>query len=149
MKEELLKHWQIQEGLLQSYRTMFLVSQTLVFLVAAVMTENVPVFCVLIGLGLVLLYTGTTIARARGLDVSYFQMQVLKLERNSMQGDFSGTILDEFKQWQNKSQSEKRRILGEFKLHFSRTRRMMETVLPVTFLILWIVLAAIMLGGLA
>jgi hypothetical protein len=145
MKNELLSHWQIQESLLQSYRGVFLTSQSIVFAVASIIATSVspnkPVFILLIILGLVLLYYWYQIANARGLDVSYFQMMLMKAERNEKLEN----ILTNFKTWQKLNADDKIRILNEFGLSQSRTRITMEIYLPALFLILWIALAIITL----
>jgi hypothetical protein len=145
MKNELLSHWQIQESLLQSYRGVFLTSQSIVFAVASILATSVspnkPVFILLTTLGLVLLYYWYQLANARGLDVSYFQMMLMKAERNEK----LESILTNFKTWQKLNADDKIRILNEFGLSQSRTRITMEIYLPALFLILWIALAIITL----
>ena len=140
MRDEILNHWQIQDSLLQSYRGLFLTSQSIIFAIASVIATNSNpdkiVFIILLILGLILLYLWFNIGRARGLDVSYFQMLLLKDEK----GEKISNIMTNFKEWQSKKSKEKIIELKEFKLDKSRTRTTLERDVPILFLFLWIAL---------
>ncbi len=138
MKVQILNHWQIQESLLQSYRRLFLTSETIIFSVASIIAaESQPnklVFLILLILGSVLLYFWFQIGKARGLDVSYFQMLLLRAEK----GEEIKDLLTNFKKWQFLDKKEKNKILAKFKLEKSRTRTTMEIYVPSLFIILWL-----------
>mgnify|MGYP000913083138 CR=1 FL=1 len=142
MKDEILNHWQIQESLLQSYRGLFLTSQSIIFSIASIIATNPNpdkiVFLILLSLGLLLLWFWFRIGNARGLDVSYFQMLLLKTEN----GETIDKILTRFKEWQCKGRQEKIKILKESKLDKSKTRTTLEIIVPTIFLVLWIFLIA-------
>lgn len=126
-------HWQIQENLLQSYRLMFLTTQTIVFCAALLSTSRLVALLLFAMLGITLLATWVQIAGARALDVSYFQMQLMKQETTPS----SEPVLTRFKAWQRLTKTEKEKILKEYGLHQSQTRRKMEKVIPAIFAGLW------------
>jgi hypothetical protein len=136
IRQELLMHWQIQERLLQSYRLLFLLSQSLLF-VAAAFAQAVTVFLLMLFPAIILLWFWGQIAQARAMDVSYFQMLVIRNEG----GELADRILTRFKQWQKQSAREKEQILKEFGLHKSQTRLKMEKYLPLLFASLWGILS--------
>jgi hypothetical protein len=138
MKDEILSHWQIQESLLQSYRSLFLTSQSIIFSIASIIAtdshSNKIVFLILLILGIVLLYFWFQIGNARGLDVSYFQMLLLRTEK----GEEINDIMINFKRWQILERKRKNNLLKEFELEKSKTRTTMEIYVPTLFLLLWI-----------
>ncbi len=95
-RDELLSHWQIQESLLQNYRTLFLTSQSIIFSIAATNISFMSFMAMLV-LGWVLIWKWREITNARGLDVTYFQTQLLYLEK----GIQPGKIFTEFRFWKN------------------------------------------------
>ncbi len=111
MKEELLRHWEIQERLLQSYRFMFMTTQAVLLsgaaLVAAQASPQPLIFLILLFMGLVLLYAGVMITNARALDVSYFQWQLMLAE----EGHVTDSVLAHFKTWQHMTRMEKQTVL--------------------------------------
>lgn len=143
MKQELLTHWQIQESLLQSYRKLFAITQTIIFSAACVVCTNANpksiIFILLLFLGAVILYYWNQVASARALDVSYFQMMILKAERNEQ----IENIMTNFKSWQKLGKHEKLKLLDDFGLAWSQTRTTMESYIPLLFLILWLALLII------
>jgi hypothetical protein len=153
MKEEILIHWQIQEGLLQSYRNLFLTSQSIIFSIAAIIatssSPNLLVFGTLLFLGIVLLKYWYSICGARGLDVSYFQNELIKLENRSLgNSDISSNknnLMTEFKEWQAKKRSEKLEELEKGYHQISKTRRTLEFIVPLLFAFLWLILLAVVL----
>ncbi len=145
--EEVLNHWQIQENLLQTYRVLFVTSQTLVFSVASItVSQNKPdkiTFFVLLCLGLYLLTLWYKICRSRGFDVSYCQKILLDIENNIEHE----TFMTNFKKWQKKKRDEKVQILSQYEtLPESPTRRNMEFKLPFIFALLWLILSLKVLG---
>jgi hypothetical protein len=142
MNSEILGHWQIQESLLQSYRSLFLTSQSIIFAIGSIVAADDKmkvVFLPMLILGIVLLYFWHDLGTLRGLDVSYFQMQLMKAEN----GKSVGNLMLEFKVWQGLGKKEKRDRLKEFGLHRSKTRLWLEDLVPLLFLVLWICLAGI------
>ncbi|MBS1508433.1 MAG: hypothetical protein JSS79_17475 [Bacteroidetes bacterium] len=133
LRQEILMHWQIQENLLQSYRLMFLITQTIIFCAALLTTSRLLAFLILSILGITLLVCWVQIAGARALDVSYFQMQLMKQEKTPA----SEPVITQFKAWQRLSKMEKEKRLAEYGLHQSQTRRKMEKVIPMLFAGLW------------
>lgn len=136
LRQEILAHWQIQENLLQSYRLMFLTSQTIVFCAALLSTSRLLALILFSILGITLLVCWVQIAGARALDVSYFQMQLMKQETTPT----SEPVLIRFKAWQRLKLVEKENILSEYGLHQSQTRHKMEKVIPALFAGLWTVM---------
>lgn len=143
MKEELLRHWEIQERLLQSYRFMFMTAQSVLLAGAALITaQPTPhrlIFLLLLAIGLVLLYAWVNITNARALDVSYFQMQLMLAE----EGQVTNNVLTHFKTWQHLSRAEKQKVLDQAKLLRSRTRQLLQVYIPLFFGLIWMVLAAV------
>ena len=141
MKQELINYWQIQDALLQSYRSLFLTSQSIIFSIASIIATNAhpnaTVFFILLLLGMTLLYYWFQIVNARGWDVSYFQMLILKLET----GEAIENPMLNFKEWQTKSKQQKISILKEFKLDKSKTRTTLGVILPALFVFLWLFLS--------
>jgi hypothetical protein len=140
-RQEILTHWQIQENLLQSYRLMFLTAQTIIFCAAVISTSRVLVFLMLSFLGIMLLVYWVQITTARALDVSYFQMLLMKHEK----APGSDPVLTNFKAWQRLAKIEKEKILSEYGLHKSQTRGKMEKRIPAIFAALWSVVLIITL----
>jgi hypothetical protein len=138
MRDEIIYHWQIQESLLQSYRGLFLTSQSIIFAIASIIATNPNpekfVFSILLVQGIILLKFWFEIGIKRGLDVSYFQMLLLKSEK----GEATNNIMTNFKEWQSKDRKSKIKILKEFKLDKSRTRTKLEIYVPTLFVFLWI-----------
>jgi len=148
MKDELLKFWHIQEYLLQSYRRLFTTSQSIIFAIASIMATNheptvlsVIVYAVLLILGLFLYYYWNQIAKSTGMDVSYFQMLLLRCE----QGEQLNSIMINFKDWQKQSTKSKLDELKKYDLDHSNARTILEKYLSAVFLILWITLTLIVL----
>lgn len=139
LRAEILSHWQIQEKLLQSYRFLFLISQSILFGFASQSTKEPLIVIVLLMPALVLLVFWFQIGKSRGLDVSYFQMLLIKNEA----GEDTEQILTFFKKWQKLSAMEKEKTLKEVGLHKSQTRLKMERYLPIVFVGMWAVLLCI------
>lgn len=150
MRDELLSHWQIQESLLQNYRTLFLTSQSIIFSIAAT-NNSLMSFIAMLILGWVLIQKWLEITYARGLDVTYFQIQLLDLEK----GKKTGKIFTDFKFWQNSnSNKDKEDFIKRWQMYpsteieklkdvemiKSRTREFLEDCMPRIFRILWVFL---------
>jgi hypothetical protein len=140
MKEELLRHWEIQERLLQSYRFMFMTAQSVLLTGAAVVAAQPAaqpwILIPLMVIGLALLYVGVSITNARALDVSYFQLQLMLAE----EGQVTDNVLAHFKNWQHQSKMEKQELLDRAKLLRSRTRQLLQVYVPLMFGLIWVVL---------
>ena len=149
LRQELLMHWNIQEHLLQSYRSLFLVSQSLLFATAVVITSckenDLVLFILLLFIGMVELRFWYTICRARANDVSYFQWKIMESESLDPDGisEKETAVLTAFKAWQAMALNEKVKLLTGRKLYKSQTRIKMEKGLPFLFLISWIALGFI------
>lgn len=144
-KEELLSHWSIQETLLQSYRGLFLSSQSIIFSVAALVVNsekpNILSFLTLLIIGWVLLAYWVDICTARELDVSFCQMAILQFEKG--EGPSAG-FMTAFKGWQKISKEQKQQQLLHFQLAESQTRKKLSIHLPNIFKFLWVLTAVLL-----
>jgi hypothetical protein len=147
-KEELLSHWSIQESLLQSYRGLFISSQSIIFSVAALIVTaeaktpengiiNIASFLTLLVIGILLLKYWVDICRARELDVSYCQLAILKIEKENETQVVN--FMTEFKIWQTLPEIKKKEILSNTQLSESQTRKRLSRHLPILFLGLWVI----------
>jgi hypothetical protein len=145
---------QIQENLLQYYRTIFITAQSIIFslAVALVSNNNVIFSFILIMPGLITLYYWYTICSSRGHDVSFVQYIILKVEKKEITEPNSPLTL--FKSFQAKKFIDVINDKGEaitlkdidneyLNLLKSNTRKKMEVYLPSMFLIMWIILIII------
>ncbi len=147
IKDEVIQHWRMQEKLLQTYRGFFLISQALVFTGGALIVSELSpnlyrsryAFFALMALGGTLLFFWRRIVPARALDVSYFQMVLLKAEKEPVKSN----ILTTFKEWQKKTAAEKKELLAAHGLRGSVTRNVFEVYIPFVFVLLWLVLAVL------
>jgi hypothetical protein len=145
-KEEVLRHWQIQENLLQGYRLIFLTSQTIIISVASLLVAYreadllaLIVFIVLLTLALTLLDFWRKIAGARALDVSYLQAILFHHERF----ENKESLMREFKSWQKLHRNEKVEFIKNHSIEPSATRVIMEKRIPELFFLLWIILLGV------
>ena len=136
-----------QDQLLQSYRLIFIASQTILISIAMLLiSSNNPLaniffpYVSLFIIGLILFIIWRNITESRELDVSYCHMQLLKIERKEIIQDEKEKPFDFFKNWQNNSHSGKICILNKYKqcLLSSFTRKWMKW-LPWCYLIIWVV----------
>ena len=136
-----------QENLLQSYRAMFISSQTVVISIAALIAASAPqqhiLLATLLILGGVLLACWKYITENRWRNVAYCHMQIEKLENGELtQEDIRNPFLS-FKGWaNNKSQKEKKEEIIAWKEDWfkDQTRRIMQTFLPIIYLIIWFII---------
>jgi hypothetical protein len=138
-----------QDNLLQTYRLIFISSQTIIISIATLIVSVSPdkwkIFP-LFFIGLILLILWWRISEARGFDVSYCHMQLIKIENNeSLDQDEKNKPFVAFKKWQNEEC--KKNILSKFdethdvKLLDSRSRKYLGVVLPLIFLGMWILIS--------
>ena len=143
--DRIIAMWDIQESLLQSYRNIFLTSQSIIFSIAVVIvstsTPYLAFLLLFIGIFMIF-YLWIPICRSRGYDVWFFHWQILQLENGKA---IDQKIFTEFKKWQALDIKEKRKKLEQDKLGKlllrSKVRTKMELYLPWSFVILWITLA--------
>jgi hypothetical protein len=149
MKSEILSYLQIQESLLQSYRGIFLTSESILFAIAGnIITNENPKKCVLLlfcVLGLIACGFWWVIVKERGDFVTYFQ----KLLKDAEKGHSSKAILTKFENWKKNKREEKiqMKLKGLWE-HFTKNfkhpwliaRKLMDVWLPIIFVILWFVM---------
>ena len=138
MEEKLQRYWQMQEMLLQNYRLIFWGIQTSLLIsssiVGAVSSHPRAFYVILLIMAWVLLRFGMKVIKARAMDVSYFQMLILKAER----GEFDGPVLSGFKEWQKLPADVKRKTLIEGGIFPSFTRKVFEFWMPLIYFSVWL-----------
>lgn len=160
-----------QDSLLQNYRLIFISSQSILFPLSALILVDfwryylskgysipfpaLPTLYIMIPLiiaGFGILYFWKKVTYSRGLDVSYWQMQLLKYEWYMGKQLFGRELRTPFisfkKDWQDgKTQQEKKEELNSFekKMLIDITRKRMEIYIPSIFYILWIFIFAFMI----
>lgn len=144
--DQLIAMWGIQDSLLQSYRNIFLTSQSIIFAVAVFVASGSKPYLsfFLLPIGIYLLWIWFTICRSRGYDVWFFHWQLLKFEDGQ---PIDSKIFTNFKKWQSlgvKKQKKKLKNdnLGK-RLLKSQVRVKMEYYLPCIFVVLWGILTVI------
>ncbi len=155
LKDELLQLMGHSEDLLQSYRALFITSQSVMFSVSVFLasskqnTGDIPdiengiylIFLAIAGISLIGLWIYSTFHR--GYAVWYFQWKLLLSEQNVYDSD---APFNDFSTWQSKSVKEKRAELSScytgnkvLSNGFS-VRHILNTLLPGLFLLLWVAL---------
>jgi hypothetical protein len=154
-KTELLTHWQIQENLLQWYRSIFLTSQSILIGFSLNISANesstengVKVNLLFFSVwfsGVISLYFWRSVCKNRALDVSYFQNEIITLENNSSK--INNSLLSEFKLWQKKSYVLKLKDIKKapLKNYIKTTRFKMDILLPSLYFLLWLMLVFVKL----
>ena len=141
-----------QDNLLQTYRNIFIASQTVVISIATLIVAfpNLQlkftfIFQLIIGTFLIIYWKKITYAR--GLDVSYCHMQLEKLEEGiHLTPDENLKPFRAFKDWQRKKLKEKERTLKSYDREHNRdifksyTRKVMSQKLPFIFTIIWVLI---------
>lgn len=153
LEKFLLEMSTYQDQLLQSYRLIFISSQTILISIAMLLLSSgegsVPsllFYFMLLGIGLILLVLWRAITENRELDVSYCHMQLLKLERNErdrdrhLSDDEKKRPFDSFKNWQQYTEDAKISKLNNYDEHFlnSPARKKMNN-LRHWFYLIWFV----------
>jgi hypothetical protein len=82
-KDELISMWGIQDALLQSYRSIFLTSQSILFGIIAVIATKYPILALLLSpIGFCIVHKlWKPICKGRGYDVWFFHLQLLYYEK--------------------------------------------------------------------
>ncbi|MBE3128303.1 MAG: hypothetical protein IMZ60_01335 [Actinobacteria bacterium] len=149
-----------QDNLLQTYRNIFIASQTFIISIATLTTSfnnsnsNLTfIFQLIIGISILIYWRKITYSR--GLDVSYCHMQLEKSEKKTkLTNDEMTKPFYSFKNWQKKSKKEKEKELRNYdnadkkdkrKIFESYTRGVMGTKLPFIYSIVWVLLSLIYL----
>lgn len=147
----LLELTNYQDNLLQTYRNIFIASQTIVISIAILIVASVrqrnPTFIFLLIIGAFIILYWKKITYSRGLDVSYCHMQLEKVEAEiRLTSDERRKPFWSFKDWQHKSVKDKERILKGYDKKHNRdifesyTREIMGTKLPFIFSIVWVLI---------
>lgn len=140
----LLEMSMYQDQLLQTYRLIFISSQTILISIALLLLTSdkesilsLFFYLMLSGIGCILIVYWRNITENRELDVSYCHMQLLKTENNDP--TLSSKHWTSFKDWQKKTMEAKRCELNRYcpSILSSRTREKMHG-LPFWFLGIWI-----------
>jgi hypothetical protein len=151
---ELMYLWGIQESLLQSYRSIFITAESIVFAVAAAIAAIAPqsaLVLTLLGFSLLWLWHEITSNRAR--DVSFVQWLLAQVEH----GEAVSTPLHTFKEfqagavitvgaksvWRYKGKDPESKVNDHPFVNFGKSpsRKWMEVWLPSFFIVLWVVVA--------
>lgn len=146
---ELIALQGIQEMLLQNYRNIFLSSQSLLLAVAVFIASRpqagyFSLFLLAAGIPLCLAWILTD--RSRGLSAHFFECQLLKME----QGIEVSKVYNTWLGWTNlelKARKENLEAtdvckpLTKIPKDWKSTRRVMGTILPVIFMLLWVIMA--------
>jgi len=146
---EIISIWDIQDSLLQAYRTIFITSQSVLFSISVFISTSIKPYYIffVFPMGLYLLWLMYKLTRKRGFGVWFCQLQILKIEKNSFY--FTGKFLTEFKKFMQLSNKKKAIILKNDKigkgLISDRTRKSMDFEISGIFLALWIALVVVTL----
>jgi len=132
--------WDIQDSLLQSYRNLFLSSQSVLFGIAVFVAQGrLPALSLLLGciaFPLLILWRGIT--RSRGYDVFFFHLRLLRLEAGET---VEQDIFTAFKRWQRQPIDERlSKIVSDPRgkeLIDSKTRVRLDWHLPIAFGVCW------------
>jgi len=146
----------LQDHLLQSYRMFFITSQSILIPLSALIIFSGDLYDIvelifiipLISIGLISLFFWSRITARRGVDTSYWHMQLLKNENylgKKLSEVEKKNCFSEFKKWQFKSLKERKNILKKYKLLESPPRNFMEWWIPKFFYILWMTIFALMI----
>ena len=123
--------------MLQAYRGIFITAESILFGIGVVVAASDVRFWLvaLMGaLGIVLAFVWMNVSTARGRAVSFFQREIRRAESGAViRGAFS-----RFKEWQDTAVKEQRTITRE--VAPSSTRLWMNYILPIVFMLLWVVL---------
>ena len=137
---QLISMWDIQDGLLQSYRSIFITSESILLAISTtILTSNVPYLSIILSvLGYFVLHIWKSICNARALDVSFLQWLLLRIDRLGIDVE---KPVDAFKKWQDTKmfKNDDVRKDDDFKDMVSNlaTKTKMEKTLPRVFLWMW------------
>jgi hypothetical protein len=140
--KNLLTLWSIQDELLQSYRTIFITSQSFLIPMVAFIALQSPLVAIVIStVGFFIVTKWHSICKARGYDVWFAHWRLLQFDHNyAVRED----IMKDFKDWQNLNLKDRRFILENDRigklLVGSKTRSFLDFTLPLMFGLLWLFL---------
>lgn len=152
----LLEMANYQDNLLQTYRNIFIASQTIIISIATLIISfsNLQLrftFIFQLIIGATIIFYWKNITYTRGLDVSYCHMQLEKLEKGIFLSiDEKHEPFRSFKNWQKKSKIEKERTLKDYdyadkedkrNIFKSYTRDVMGQKLPLVFSFIWVLIS--------
>ena len=161
---QLIAMWDIQDSLLQSYRNIFLTSQSIIFAISVIIASGPKPFWafLLFFIGVFMIfYLWIPICQRRGYDVWFFHLNLLYYEEGKVvivEDDATNSkhknrikifpinteninIFRSFKNWQEMNIMERKDFLKNDKngklLVRSKVRTKMEKHLPWAFVVLW------------
>lgn len=143
--------WSIQEGLLQSYRAIFITAESLLFAVAAFVAtvdspfRGIAVLIIVLGLAFVSVWRGVCNARARAVSFVHFMIQAQE------SGEPIAQPYSRFREFQENREA-RREVEADprFKaLLQSTTRKRLDTQVPALIVAAWLILLAVVAYGLA
>jgi hypothetical protein len=135
----LLQLWSIQNSILQSFRAVFIASETFVLGFAAILSARdqtslvgrlVPLF------GIVLSVAWIRVCLDRGYDDSYCRGQILKLENGRLKGR-ERQVVTAFREFQRQCIWQKGEILRG-KVGPSKTRLLLDLGLPLVYFVFFV-----------
>ena len=138
--DRLVVMWDIQDSLLQSYRNIFLTSQSIIFSIAVfIASGSQPWFdFFLMPLAFYLLSLWINLCQRRGYGVWFFQWQILRFESGQ---SVDLNIFSAYREWQALGVKKQRARLENDelgkKLLKGPIRVKMDSVLPYIFCVLW------------
>lgn len=127
--------WSIQNSILQSFRAVFIASETFILAFAALASggaEPSPERCLVLLFGIGLGVTWTCVCWDRGYNDSYCRHQILKLEREELT-EQEKRVLASFREFQERCFWQKRKNLRR-KVGASRTRWFLDFGLPAIYI---------------
>ena len=136
--------WSIQDMLLQSYRTIFLTSQSVLFAVGVFVAagSRATLALPLAVIGLFLIFPWIGIVNNRGYDVWFFHLRLLRIEKQLPVPD---DLFTQFKSWQGKDLKAKQKELSSDELGKlllkGKTRPILDWWIPIAFCACWVLVA--------
>ena len=144
--ERLVSLWTMQDSLLQWHRAIFITAQSVLLGLAAAVapTARFPA-SLLVFPGVILVCAWLRLCNARARSESYLQMLVLESE----DGKTPEKPLNLYHKFQsNREYQREIRASEPFKrLRWTVTRRLIDVLLPMVFLVLWVLLIVYLTGA--
>ena len=139
--DRLVAMWDTQDSLLQSYRNIFLTSQSIIFSIAVFIASGTQLFWFaffLMPLAIYLLGLWLNLCRRRGHGVWFFQWQILRLENGQ---SVDQNMFSAYREWQALGAKKQRERLGNDELGKgllkAPIRVKIDQILPYVFGVLW------------
>lgn len=152
--DQILSLWSIQESLLQTYRSIFITAESVIFAIAAAITGTTPWSALILTfLGYFLLWMWHRVCANRALDVSFTQWLLDRAERGANVSaplaclksfqDGQTITIDGRSVCRHPNNSTKEHVNDDpfISMGKSRTRVWMERYLPLLFAVLWVIVA--------